>query len=583
MGILWKCCLRALKENKIRTIVTILGVALATALITTVTCALSSTLESSIQYLKKSGDWHGRYVDVKQEDLKYFQENQSLEGVWLAKKLGSAYVNDEEDTALTVMAPEQSFYEHLNVRLTEGRWPEKEGEILLGADLRLNGKKLKPGDVVNLSVGENCFHDESYEDRYQNSLKIKEEKTYVVVGILRESLNYSAPTVMKNGRSCRSYDAYVFDENPRDKYDILIRYRKDALRRFVEVNQALLDITPEVYKLVYKSQMSNDYRRPSSEQLEQAHKRAADFQLNEILTVLEAAPNIIIKETDYVLIYMLVMTAGSIVFLLIILAGVFCIDNSFDVSFMERIRFYGMLASVGTTKRQKRLIVWMEAFVIGIFGIPLGILAGILFTDLLITIVNLSIEAYLKKMEITIALSVAWWGILISAILAMFMICLSAMGSATHASRIMPIEAIRNSDVVKKGKKKEKRFKTPKLIGKVFGIGGTVAWQNFKRSKVKYRATVSSIAISVALFLGMSFIRPLFQMAKEDIATYMKWNLEVLASGGFYEMLEFVKDNPEVERSVIMSSRLMSFKDKTYVDDNQKEHRTFYISALDDA
>ena len=187
MSVLWKCCLRALKENKSRTIVTILGVALATALITAVSCTLTSTLESAILFVKRDGDWHGRFVDVGQENLKYFQENQSLEGVWLTKKLGYAYVNDADEVALKLMAPQEGFAEHLNLKLVEGRWPQKEGEILLGNDLRLDGKKVKIGDEVTLSIGEEALNDKDYEERYVNSIKVREEKTYVVVGLIKKS------------------------------------------------------------------------------------------------------------------------------------------------------------------------------------------------------------------------------------------------------------------------------------------------------------------------------------------------------------------------------------------------------------
>ena len=587
MSVLWKCCLRALKENKSRTIVTILGVALATALITAVSCTLTSTLESAILFVKRDGDWHGRFVDVGQENLKYFQENQSLEGVWFAKKLGYAYANDADEVALKLMAPQEGFAKHLNLKLVEGRWPQKEGEILLGNDLRLDGKKVKIGDAVTLSIGEDALNDKDYEDRYVNSIKVREEKTYVVVGLIKKSKHDGYDLyIRKNGQGCDCYDAYAYDDGRSDvKYDVLIRYQKSALKNFAEVNQALLDISPEVYRAVYKSMLSNSLKRASDEQLALAHKRAGDFQFHELLAVLEAAPNVLIKETDYTLLFMVIITAGTIVFLLIILAGAFCIDNSFDVSFMERIRFYGMLASVGTTKRQKRGIVWMEAFVIGVLGIPFGILMGILFTLGLVGIINVSIAAYLKKLEITLVLGVAWWGILLSVLLSMFMVCLSAMGSAVHASKIMPIEAIRNNEEVKAGKKK-KSIRTPKLIKRVFGIGGAVAWQNFRRSRIKYRATITSIAISTALFLGMSFLAPLFRGFEEEVADWTRWDVTAYVSSEYREILEFAKNDPLVTESQVSCRRLMISEEGTLPYDENLywvgNGTSFYLIALDE-
>ncbi|MBQ2100062.1 MAG: ABC transporter permease, partial [Lachnospiraceae bacterium] len=73
MHVLWKCCKRTLQENKNRTIVTILGVALATGLITAVACLGVSLLASYTQYIKKTqGDAHVIFSAVSGKDVKRF-------------------------------------------------------------------------------------------------------------------------------------------------------------------------------------------------------------------------------------------------------------------------------------------------------------------------------------------------------------------------------------------------------------------------------------------------------------------------------------------------------------------------------
>ena len=60
---------------------------------------------------------------------------------------------------------------------------------------------------------------------------------------------------------------------------------------------------------------------------------------------------------------------------IIIIASVSLIYNAFAISISERVSQLGMLASVGATRGQKRHSVYFEGFLLGIIGIPFGILA----------------------------------------------------------------------------------------------------------------------------------------------------------------------------------------------------------------
>ena len=67
----------------------------------------------------------------------------------------------------------------------------------------------------------------------------------------------------------------------------------------------------------------------------------------------------------------------AIILLIIVFASVFMIYDSFAVSYQQRARYLGMLASVGATRVQKRGSVYFEGFILGCIGIPIGILCGI--------------------------------------------------------------------------------------------------------------------------------------------------------------------------------------------------------------
>ena len=99
--------------------------------------------------------------------------------------------------------------------------------------------------------------------------------------------------------------------------------------------------------------------------------------------------------------------------------------------------------------------------------------------------------------------------ILLAAVLAAVTVFLSARGSARQAARISPISAIRANDTVNPGK----HIRCPGWIGGMFGIGGKIAYKNLRRARGKYRTTVVSIVVSVAIFIGMTTFVDLISLA----------------------------------------------------------------------
>ena len=175
----------------------------------------------------------------------------------------------------------------------------------------------------------------------------------------------------------------------------------------------------------------------------------------------------------------------------------FCIRNSFVISLTEKMRLYGRLASVGTTAAQQRRIVYYEARFLSAVGIPLGVAGGLAAAVILVKGVSTLVKDALS-FEMIFGTSLPM--ILLAAVLAAVTVFLSARGSARQAARISPISAIRANDTVNPGK----HIRCPGWIGGMFGIGGKIAYKNLRRARVKYRTTVVSIVVSVAIFIGMT-------------------------------------------------------------------------------
>ena len=91
MNILKKFTLKNLKLNKKRTIVTIIGIMLSTALVCAVSGMVSSTQKTLVNLMKESdGDFHVCFEEIPKEQLKYVESNVDVESYFLSTNLGYA-------------------------------------------------------------------------------------------------------------------------------------------------------------------------------------------------------------------------------------------------------------------------------------------------------------------------------------------------------------------------------------------------------------------------------------------------------------------------------------------------------------
>lgn len=239
-------------------------------------------------------------------------------------------------------------------------------------------------------------------------------------------------------------------------------------------------------------------------------------------------------------------------FLFIILIGIFSIINSFDISLTEKIRFYGMMSSVGTTKRQRRQLVWSEAFYIGSAGIEGGLAMGVLFVYGLVKFVNAALS---RQMGYELVFGISWPSLLAAVFFSALMVFLSAVESADRAAKISPIEAIRSNATVKNPGKPRK---TPGYVKKAFGMGGSITYQNFQRAKVKYRTIVITLVVSISVFVGMSTLRYAFDAVEKDMERNYRYQLRVSTRDSeSFEKLKSLAKLPGVLRAEITKDYLV--------------------------
>lgn len=491
MNVMKKITFRTLKENRKRTAVTIIGVILATALITAVAGMVKSFRASMIAYEKEqNGAYHYMFSGVGRENLKYFENNRNVESLGYVSEIGYVILDGSQNPDkpyLYVCAMNEASMEAASLQLIEGRFPENDSEILISRHTWSNGGvKIEVGDVLQLEVGyrsdkEGGRLQQSSPYQYEEEIFCPEEKKeYTVVGLA------ARPSI--EDRWAPGYTAVTFlsDMSVFDEVDIYATYTSAALRDREKVTAGLLGISEELYHRYYESG-----GRVSEAERKEAIRVADNVQSNIWLLKWEL---FLFSNSTMNALYAMAALACFV----IIVAAVFCIRNSFMISMTEKLRLIGMLSSVGATKKQCRQMVYYEALFFGMVGIPLGILSGVLATVIVIKVTS---SLLVSAMGIEMVYAMSYPAMAIGAVLSALVVFLSAGKAARRAGKITPISAIR-SDTEVKVRKRERQ--APKLIRKLFGIGGVIAFQNLRRARRKYRTTVLSIVVSVAIFIGLS-------------------------------------------------------------------------------
>ena len=504
MNVLKRCCYRSMRENPKRTVVTIIGIVLATALITGVACMAVSFRASLIAYEKlHNGNYHYAFSGVAPENLKYFENNQQIDKFSLVEELGYAVLEgsrNPDKPYVFVCGMDKTVQDALSLQLVSGRMPENDRELVIGRHIRSNGLvDIKVGDVLTLCVGNRMSEGlrQTQQTPYlyeKEALEPSFERIFTVVGIIERPITGVEPT------TAPGYSVFTLMGDPAEaeNLNVYASYTNQGLKHRDQVTAGLLGVSEELFNRYYGFHGGLGMYTEQEEQ--QIKSIAQNVRENYWLLKWEL---MIFSSSAMNMLYAM----SVIAVLIIIVTSVFCIHNSFVISLTEKMKLYGRLSSVGTTAGQQRRIVYYEASFLGGIGIPLGILSGVGATAVLVKAVG-GLVADAMGFSLVFAISVP--AIVLSVFLSGITVFLSSFQSARRAARISPISAIRANDTVRIRKRE---LKCPGIIGSVFGIGGRIAYKNLRRARVKYRTTVVSIVVSVAVFIGMNtFVGLLFDI-----------------------------------------------------------------------
>ena len=475
MNVFNKVTLESLKKNRTRTIVTIIGIMLSAAMV----CA-STTLVSSMQNfvlrceIYSSGDWHGAVYDAAYKDYEDIRDSDRVSSAAYAQVLGYAKIDsaNERKPYLYVLGGDvaSGYFETMPVHLILGTLPKDSTEIILPEHLTSNGKvNYKLGDTVTLDVGDRTLDGRrlgqdtpvyTYDSETQveimsgERLENTEPRTYTVVGIYERPTfeDYSAP----------GYTALTAADTKSADQSLIHCYFK-------------LHKPAGVYDFMREMGYTQEYRYAYN---------------TKVLLYSGTAPFDSFLTAFYSL--------AAIIIALIVFGSVSLIYNAFSISVSERTRQFGLLSSVGATRKQLRRMVLFEALAVSIVGIPLGILVGI--GGIGITLLLIGDKFFsIVRVDIPMRLCVSWQAVVIAAVIALVTVLISAWIPSKRATRVSAVEAIRQSmDIKVSGRP----VRTSKLAYKLFGLPGVLAGKHYKRNRKKYRTTVVSLFMSIVLFVS---------------------------------------------------------------------------------
>ena len=571
MNILNKLSIKNLKLNKKRTISTIIGIVLSVALICAVATMATSFRETLLQgAISKRGYYHIKLSDITENDIKDIKNNRDIKDIKQIQEVGYAELKtsqNKDKPYIHLYSMENSTFEFLKFKLIEGNFPQNENEIIISKHIITNGKSdIKIGDTITLDVGKRISSDNieldsscSYNSEHEK-IEDSEKHTFKVVGMIErpdytfENTGDPGYTMITTNLNRGKTEAYLSLKKPKEY--------KSSISELLGVNYDDLDV-------IEKNGGETKYK----------HEINSEILRWEVFAFSDSTVS------------MLYSVIGVVIFI-IIFTSVFCIRNSFAISITEKIKMYGMLSSVGATRKQIKKNVIFEAMALGLIGIPLGILSGLFADFVLLKIVNVLLSDALVGYANGIVFKVSIIPIIISIILGFITIYLSAISSAKKAAKVSPIEQLRNSDEIKI---KNKKLKTPKIIEKVFKTGGVLAYKNLKRSKKKYRTTVISIAVSVFIFITMNaFITNMFDLTGQYYEDY-DYNFIVESSKFTDEEINKIVKQESVESYHILyqPKRMYEIRDLSKIHEYGKELITeelsgekycgLYLVALDEA
>lgn len=525
MSITKKLALRHLKQNKTRSVLTVLGITISVVMLTVIfTCATSFAHYYGERAINTNGNWHFFVKTDYESAKKYLLSDSSLKDIGFEKDLSSeeqSYkIYSDKANYLRTGTIYQGDAQYIKDTVTckyDGTLPKSDNEIMVEQSLiKNNGLELKIGDEIKIAVGSRLkgdfvilpvMGDYQFGERFEK----EKDETFKVVGILHNNEPTERGAIIRGMSDLKSKN--------------LVAYGK------------IKKITPFSYIKINGIYDKFGFTKK---------KRA--FNVGENTGFLNSRLAFSIDKND--LPQVLKLTAiGIVVFAVIFVSSFAMIYNSFALSVGEQIKYLGMLSSVGATRKQKKKTLYFEGAILGGIGIILGIVLGLLTTFISQSAMNAKIMTIMEGYNDNIKYSthISLWVLCLIVILAALTVFVSIISPVQKAARITAIDAIRKTDEIKrKGK-----IRTPFIITKLFGFEGDIAFKNLRRNGRKSRTIIACICICAVLFLSCNYFCEIFKEASNldyELPYQLTFQYSAESKAQLEKARNYLKTNKRVKR-----------------------------------
>lgn len=492
MNILAKVTWKAMWKNRTRTIVTIIGIILSAAMFTAVTTMGISFREFMIQnYVYTQGDYFLQLNYATQAQADALRQQESVTQFADYQLLG--FLKTQEDSngemsTFLLAAADDTFFETMPVHLSEGRLPQNSGEIVLPKEilqiLEYYGMGTQVGQTITMDLI--TQYDGYSSEDIPNDVDAPFTKTYTIVGIAAGEVYgdydlrlYSMLTYADGNQGSALWHRLFAKTSPASAAVDLVRHDK-------YLNYGL------------------------------------DVSINHDLLNLYG----VTKYTNY---NAVILSLCAILCAIIMVGSISLIYNAFSISVSERTKQFGLLSSIGATKKQLRRSVFYEAFILCGFGIPLGLASGYGGIAVTLALLRRQLDSLISVDGGAVTLQAVCSPLALGAagIIAIVTVLISAAIPARRATKVTPLDAIRQTQDYRA---RAKDVKVSKLTQRLFGFPGVMARKYYKVSRKKYRATIISLAVSILLFISAASFSLALRSTVENTVQPENYDIRVYGS-----------------------------------------------------
>ena len=558
MNIISKITLRYLKQNKVRTILTIIGIAISIVTVSSLGSIVLSFVDNLKEdYISGEGAYDFRItnsnskIDAKVNNIKNVKASYKL------KKESISRIEHRDENldlnyfmGINILEASDAFYDEFTSKkfLIEGRMPRNNTEILIPYDMKYMGDGFnRLGNKISVGITKALEGEYSFSNPFSinylrelNGQELLTESDYSQkIRYIYEIRNNDYKENEKNNSIIKEFEENIknfyisegdleslvnkFDETR--TYTIVgyhYGYSEDITRNeeFIPIKNSISWSKREEYeKNTNNLIFSGDFYTVNNNISDNYNLygvfskydniKSDEYKIAKILQEVE-------KENDFWLntnlisfknifksnIGLFLLSFSGVLGLVILISIVVFVYNIFTTTYVERLKDLGLLKVAGITNKQLLKMILLDSFIYFIISVPLGYLFGMISMKLVFNYVNKALIELSVISPYTLTISAGYVIPLISAIFGFLIIFASNIMSAVFVFRKTPIEAFKANNYVEDNYRPKKR----RFLRRILGYDGFIASRNIDRNRKRFLMTILSITMSITMFTVVSNI-----------------------------------------------------------------------------